>query len=166
MSSCHRFLFISKTALKTTRVRGRGKYSHHNNPLDLQRNLSFSDRARHVSVDLQATDFVAEESDSYEFVPVRGVGWHSSPESMVGINVDHYSVVEDHGYPKHVFCRDVYLIHVGREPGMEEGVVVHSVLKHSSVDWDERLARVGRGGLLDSMEECTLVNVRRQLLRV
>lgn len=92
------------------RVKGKesGKYSHHNNPLDLQRNLSFSDRASHVSADLQATDFVAEESDSYEFVPVRGVGWHLSPESMVGINVVHCSVVEDHGSRRHVFCRDVY----------------------------------------------------------
>lgn len=49
---------------------------------------------------------------------------------------------------------------------MEEGVVVHSVLKHSSVDLDGRRGRAGRDGFLDSREECIPVNVRMQLVPV
>ena len=85
---------------------------------------------------------------------------------MVGIDVVHYSVFEDHGSRTHVVYHDVYSIHVGQELGMEEVVVVHSVLTHSSVDLDVRQEGVEHDVLLDSMEECILVNVRMLLPQV
>jgi len=85
---------------------------------------------------------------------------------MVGIDVVHYSVDEDHGSRMHVVYHDVYLIRVELELGMEEEVVVHSVLRHSSVDLDVRQDLVDHDVSLDSMEECILVNVRMLLPQV
>jgi hypothetical protein len=46
---------------------GREMYSHHNNSITMQRNLSSSGREIHVLVDLQLIDFVAGEFDSFGF---------------------------------------------------------------------------------------------------
>ena len=85
---------------------------------------------------------------------------------MVGIDVVHYSVFEDHGFRTHVVCHDVYSIHVGQELEMEEVVVVHSVLTHSSVDLDVYQELLDHDVSLDSMEECILVNVHMLLPQV
>jgi hypothetical protein len=60
----------------SSEMSSRGRYSHHNNSLDLRRNPSSSDRANHVSVDHLPTAFVVVEFDSYEFVLVKEVDWH------------------------------------------------------------------------------------------
>jgi len=52
------------------------------------------------------------------------------------------------------------------ELGMEEVVVAHSVLTHSSVDLDVYQELLDRDVSLDSKEECILVNVRMLLPQV
>jgi len=49
---------------------------------------------------------------------------------------------------------------------MEEVVVAHSVLTHSSVDLDVYQELLDRDVSLDSKEECILVNVRMLLPQV
>ena len=85
---------------------------------------------------------------------------------MVGKDVVHCSVFEDHGSRMHVAYHDVYSIHVELELGMEEVVVVHSVLRHSSVDLDVYQELLDHDVSLDSMEECILVNVHMLLPQV
>jgi hypothetical protein len=48
-------------------------YSHHNNSIAMQRNLSSSGLEIHALVDLLLLDFVAGESDSSGFGSERGV---------------------------------------------------------------------------------------------
>jgi hypothetical protein len=85
---------------------------------------------------------------------------------MVGIDVVHYSVFEDHDSRMRVVYHDVYSIHVEQELGMEEVVVVHLVLTHSSVDLDVYQELLDHDVSLDSMEECILVNARMLLPQV
>lgn len=55
---------------------GKRKYSHHNNPLDLRRNPSFSDLESRVAVGSPPTEIVGGEFDSCEFALGKEVDWH------------------------------------------------------------------------------------------
>ena len=66
------YICDTKRFLKSTRSKER-MYSHHNNSIAMQRNLSSSGLEIHALVDLLLLDFVAGEADSSGFGSERGV---------------------------------------------------------------------------------------------